>query len=453
VLLPLINKFCTQFNEALDGRSPEVSLQELYGGARISYVFRELFAVAIDRIRPFDRLTDADIRTAIRNASGPRPSLFIPEVSFELLVKMQIERLLIPSLDCVDLIFHELQRMAMQCEQLVPALHRFPSLRTRLMECSNSLLRDRVDPTKLVIQNLIDCELAYINTSHPDFIGGSVAVANIMESYYARDDPTKKGGPTNPDSRRPSILDTDQQRNNRNNPPASTAVKDAQDANGANAAPSNIPTAAVISSNASTQIATPSAQPQPGTRVGGLFSSLWGFGNSQNNQGNSTSQQQTNLANEYKDAYNGSSSRTSGLYSYKPSRALDSMSAVLDGGSLQGSPAAGNFAPNVRAAAASDRELIETSVIKALINSYFNIVKKNVCDLVPKAIMAFLVNTTKSDLQSKLVSSLYKPTMFEMLLKEADDVAEKRASCEELLSILHRAMNIINEARNYNALT
>jgi hypothetical protein len=30
-------------------------------------------------------LTDEDIKTAIRNASGLRPNLFVPEVAFEIL--------------------------------------------------------------------------------------------------------------------------------------------------------------------------------------------------------------------------------------------------------------------------------------------------------------------------------------------------------------------------------
>jgi dynamin 1-like protein len=38
----------------------------------------------------------------VRNTTGPRPSLFIPEVSFELVVKMQIERLLEPSILCAE---------------------------------------------------------------------------------------------------------------------------------------------------------------------------------------------------------------------------------------------------------------------------------------------------------------------------------------------------------------
>ena len=40
----------------------------------------------------------------------------------------------------------------------------------------------------------------------------------------------------------------------------------------------------------------------------------------------------------------------------------------------------------------SARVKMETIVIKNLISSYFDLTKKNVADLVPKTIMAFLVN-------------------------------------------------------------
>lgn len=52
----------------------------------------------------FPGLTRMDILTAIRNATGPRPALFVPEVSFELLVKRQIRRLEDPSQRCVELV-------------------------------------------------------------------------------------------------------------------------------------------------------------------------------------------------------------------------------------------------------------------------------------------------------------------------------------------------------------
>lgn len=63
----------------------------------------------------FKGLTQMEILTAIRNATGPRPALFVPEVSFELLVKRQIRRLEEPSLRCVELIHEEMQRIIQHC--------------------------------------------------------------------------------------------------------------------------------------------------------------------------------------------------------------------------------------------------------------------------------------------------------------------------------------------------
>ena len=58
--------------------------------------------------------------------------------------------------------------------------------------------------------------------------------------------------------------------------------------------------------------------------------------------------------------------------------------------------------------APSDREKLETGLIKTLVASYFDIVRKNYMDLVPKSIMHFLVHCFKDKLQNELVSSLYR---------------------------------------------
>jgi dynamin 1-like protein len=52
------------------------------GGARIEYIFSQIFIKSITKMNPFEYLTDIDIRTAIRNANGLRKSLFLPEAAF-----------------------------------------------------------------------------------------------------------------------------------------------------------------------------------------------------------------------------------------------------------------------------------------------------------------------------------------------------------------------------------
>jgi dynamin 1-like protein len=93
-----------------------MEVNELYGGARIAFIFKDIFGKSLKSMDPFDGLDDDDIRTAIANASGPRPSLFVSEFSFDLLVRRQIAKLEQPGLQCVDLVFDEMQRMAYQAE-------------------------------------------------------------------------------------------------------------------------------------------------------------------------------------------------------------------------------------------------------------------------------------------------------------------------------------------------
>jgi len=52
---------------------------------------------------------------------------------------------------------------------------------------------------------------------------------------------------------------------------------------------------------------------------------------------------------------------------------------------------------------------METDVIKTLIHSYFNVVKWEMIDMVPKTVMLTLVDHFKENLQQELLKELYKP--------------------------------------------
>ncbi|CAB1322727.1 unnamed protein product [Coregonus sp. 'balchen'] len=86
------------------------------------------------------------IETTELNATGPRPALFVPEVSFELL-----------------------------------ELLRFPKLHDAIVEVVTSLLRKRLPVTNEMVHNLVAIELAYINTKHPDFADACGLMNNNIE--------------------------------------------------------------------------------------------------------------------------------------------------------------------------------------------------------------------------------------------------------------------------------
>lgn len=102
----------------------------------------------------------------------------------------------------------------------------------------------------------------------------------------------------------------------------------------------------------------------------------------------------------------------------------------------------------MRSTDVSDKDLFEAELIKDLMDSYFSIVRRNVLDTVPKAIMFYLVNDSKNRVQNELVEALYKENLFAELLEEGPQVAARRQACTKMLDVLKRAHIILNEVRD-----
>jgi len=94
-------------------------------------------------------------------------------------------------------------------------------------------------------------------------------------------------------------------------------------------------------------------------------------------------------------------------------------------------------------AALSDRETMETEVIKMLIQSYFNIIKREMIDTVPKAISLTLVNYSKDNLQQVLLTELYKADVLDELLKESEYVVNRRREVKGMITALEKAEQIV----------
>ncbi len=49
------------------------------------------------------------------------------------------------------------------------------------MEAVENFINSGAEPAERMIRDLLECELAYINTDHAQFIGGSRAIGMVME--------------------------------------------------------------------------------------------------------------------------------------------------------------------------------------------------------------------------------------------------------------------------------
>ncbi|XP_035676394.1 dynamin-1-like protein isoform X11 [Branchiostoma floridae] len=355
-LLQIITKFAAQYCNTIEGTARNIETTELCGGARICYIFHETFGRTLDSIEPLGGLSQLDILTAIRNATGPRPALFVPEVSFELLVKKQIRRLEEPSLRCVELVHEEMQRIINHCG--TQELLRFPRLHDRTVEVVTNLLRKRLPVTNSMVENLVGIELSYINTKHPDFADASLISALISSQEELR-----------------------KQQRNRSVGPGDHGFHSVQ-------AAENKPAKQEVAVGKS------------------MLENLW-----------------VSPQLEPEDS---------------PSKVASGIAAAAKVAARTATPISRKLSP---------REQRDCEVIERLIKSYFLIVRKNIQDSVPKAIMHFLVNFVKDNLQSELVSQLYKTDFFSDLLQESDQIGTRRKEAAEMLKALQKAGHIISEIR------
>lgn len=184
IILNVITEFSNEYRTVLEGHSAELSSVELSGGARIAFVYHELYNNGIKAVDPFDQVKDIDIRTILYNSSGSSPALFVGTMAFEVIVKQQIKRLEEPSLKCVSLIYDELIRILGQLVNK-PMYRRYPALKEKLHAVVVGFFKRAIEPTNKLVRDLVAMEACYINTGHPDFLNGHRAMAIVNEKHNA----------------------------------------------------------------------------------------------------------------------------------------------------------------------------------------------------------------------------------------------------------------------------
>ncbi|KAF2220702.1 Dynamin central region-domain-containing protein [Elsinoe ampelina] len=344
IILNIITEFSNEYRTVLDGNNQELSSIELSGGARIAFVFHELYANGVKAVDPFDQVKDIDIRTILYNSSGSAPALFVGTTAFELIVKQQIKRLEDPSLKCVSLVYDELVRILGQLLNK-PMFRRYPGLKEKLHTTVISFFKKVMDPTNKLVRDLVAMEACYVNTGHPDFLNGHRAMAIVNERHSAA---------------RPVQVDP-----KTGKPLPASAVPPRSN--------------------------SPSLDGDAGS---GFFGSFFASKNK------------------------------------KKMAAMEAPPPTLK--------ASGTL---------SEKETQEVEVIKLLITSYFNIVRRTMIDMVPKAIMLTLVQFSKDEMQRELLEQMYRQAELDDLLKESDYTVRRRKECQQMVESLGRANEIVSQVQ------
>ncbi|KAI9686307.1 MAG: Dynamin- GTPase protein [Bogoriella megaspora] len=458
LILQLMTRFASSFISSIDGTSSEISTKELCGGARIYYIFNSVFGNSLETIDPTTNLSASDIRTAIRNSTGPRPSLFVPEMAFDLLVKPQIKLLEIPSQRCVELVYEELIKICHTCGST--ELSRYPRLQGKLIEVVSDLLRERLGPSSSYVESLIAIQRAYINTNHPNFLGAAAAMSSVISDKNEKE-------------RQLVIAEERRKREKRRQKELNGAngvetPEDEEEVEAPGERAGNLPIR-THASKVSRSMSPAVGRGVNGSRVNGTRSgSPPRFGN----------QQVGSTKDSFLNYFFGKDGTAASASGPNPANAINAglrhvsqnIEPTISGSIRRGdtrmpeqgrssheyaredaqSPPSGReydspFPLESEAPALTEREALETELIRRLISSYFNIVRETIADQVPKAVMHLLVNHSKDVVQNRLVSELYKENLFQELLYEDDNIKAEREKCEKLLSTYKEAAKIVGE--------
>ncbi|XP_066259141.1 dynamin-like [Euwallacea similis] len=168
-LLQMIQNFSLEFEKALEGsRSSEINTSELCGGAKINSLFHERFPFEIVKMEFDENELRKEIAIAICNIHGIRIGLFTPDLAFDAIVKKQIARLKNPCMICVDLVVSELLNITHFCTE---RMSQYPVLRETVKRIISVQISKTEQECKDQLQLYINCQLSYMNTNHEDFIG------------------------------------------------------------------------------------------------------------------------------------------------------------------------------------------------------------------------------------------------------------------------------------------
>ncbi|MCO5565752.1 hypothetical protein L7F22_019426 [Adiantum nelumboides] len=378
LVLKLMTQFARDFVNSIDGKTLEASTKELCGGARIYFIFNDVFGSALEDL----------------------PQL------------------------------HELRTSTL------------PRLHSQIIEVVSELLRERLGPTSDYVQSLIAIQAAYINTNHPAFVQDSANIARQTREGHQRHGPALLKGPR---SRRGS-MDSDEYS-------GAKVVEEDEDDSGFKETNRSL----AVNGNSYTK-ANGRSENHSKAASNGRNTNAASVPMQQTASGSRTSQETGK--DSFLTYFFGGANGLPGTTTNTTAAGLGQRSSLFADSKqndiiAQGSTAAYSMRSLEKHLEATpltsdeltltDREVLETSLIRSLIGSYFGIVRQSIQDLIPKAVMHLLVDNCRESIQNRLVSTLFKDSLFDTLLEEDPALTGERKRVASLLDAYRKAFEVLSE--------
>lgn len=427
ILLERIKVFTEALTSLVKGKDAKHSSKnELVGGALIKKTFTADYSKALEAIVPLNGYSAKEITVLMTNMGGISGSLFTSDSAFEFLVKREISLLESPSLECVERVYGLLAAFASKAEAEV--LSGYPKLKDFIEKIlSEMILRNR-DITKEMVRNLIRIEHSYINKSHPFF--REIIDEDTKKSTAPGVPPTAAESASSSSASAAAPVPNSPVYGGYEDDDFEFIGKDDDDNNSRMAPPSP---AKGQSMNSQQRAAQPQQRPSPpqSSQKKGWWP--WGVGGGHQEPKQSSpppppqqpKQQQPPAAQQQPQK---TYAQKSEPYNSKKGN------VVID-----------------RSSSVNKKDRDTATLMKTLVTRYFEIVKKNIKDSVPKAIMLFLVYKTVDSIGDTLISIIMKDSgnIDELVTEDSGLVAQRKAAFLKKKT-LEDALMVLNEVQSIN---
>jgi len=192
-IFDVVSKFMDQFEGRLNGGYAKLFDTELDGGSELISELIDEFPQRMLSIPSVKEIPEEMVLTTMKSNEGLNRSLFFPEQTFHTLIKGEIEKLRQPAMECITRSKGILVDLFQQVD--FPELKRFTSLKDSIIQVVTAEIEDASREAQKFANSLVNIQLSYINTHHPDFEANAAqinaasasnvsALVNLVHRYY-----------------------------------------------------------------------------------------------------------------------------------------------------------------------------------------------------------------------------------------------------------------------------
>ena len=210
VMWTLVTDYCEMFKNTIRGKYDR-KLQRYMcnltgggaqggsGGAKIRTIMND-FLIDFMETKITSDMSDDDIDKAIRLHEGDSLPGFPSPDTFEFLALPHLQKLAIPSVECVHNISAALDVLSQRMAHAV--FRRFPKMAESVLNLTQNIIQEQKDETRRIVEEQIACSIGYLFTNDPNYLINHGSMEPMYEQQQQKPPP-----PVEEEKKEPGMAD------------------------------------------------------------------------------------------------------------------------------------------------------------------------------------------------------------------------------------------------------